>query len=187
MDHALVRKRGFAINDQRTETGLTAVGMLIRNPVGEPEAGLSLAMPTARFDREMLTTLVVAMSTTTTRIENDLAAGSSSSSSSPTAPGSPTCPSDSGTDDTQTPSATPAQLSTNQEQPQANPQLALQKLFSHDLQHPSSQSPRHRYHSPLSNTCGCVTRIPLGRGAPPSRGIRVDAPRWKRPVRGSGW
>ncbi|MFD4861738.1 IclR family transcriptional regulator domain-containing protein [Streptomyces atratus] len=98
MDHALVRKRGFAINDQRTETGLTAVGMLIRNPVGEPEAGLSLAMPTARFDREMLTTLVVAMSTTATRIENDLAAGSSSSSSSPTAPGSPTCPSDSGTE-----------------------------------------------------------------------------------------
>lgn len=42
----LARRRGFAINDQRTETGLTAVGMLIRNPFGEPEAALSLAMPT---------------------------------------------------------------------------------------------------------------------------------------------
>lgn len=70
----LVRKRGFAINDQRTETGLTALGMLIRNPSGEPEAGLSLAMPTARFDRETLPTLVGAMSATATRIENDLAA-----------------------------------------------------------------------------------------------------------------
>lgn len=80
---ALVRKRGFAINDQRTETGLTAVGMLIRNPVGEPGAGLSLAMPTARFDRDML----------------DLAAGWSPSSASPAMNGSPNCPSGSGTDD----------------------------------------------------------------------------------------
>ncbi|MCX4398706.1 IclR family transcriptional regulator [Streptomyces sp. NBC_00257] len=96
---ALVRKRGFAINDQRTETGLTAVGMLIRNPVGEPEAGLSLAMPTARFDRDMLPTLVGAMSATTARIESDLAAGWSPSSASPAMNGSPNCPSGSGTDD----------------------------------------------------------------------------------------
>jgi IclR family acetate operon transcriptional repressor len=69
---ALIRKRGFAINDQLTETGLTAVGMLIREPSGDPEAGLSLAIPTARFDREKLPTWIGAMSAAVARIENDL-------------------------------------------------------------------------------------------------------------------
>jgi DNA-binding IclR family transcriptional regulator len=71
---ALVRKRGFAINDQLTETGLTALGMVIREPSGDPEAGLSLAMPTARFDREKLPTWIGAMSAAVARIENDLVA-----------------------------------------------------------------------------------------------------------------
>jgi IclR family acetate operon transcriptional repressor len=69
---ALIRKCGFAINDQLTETGLTAVGMLIREPSGDPEAGLSLAIPTARFDREKLPTWIGAMSAAVARIENDL-------------------------------------------------------------------------------------------------------------------
>ncbi|MBI0382577.1 IclR family transcriptional regulator [Streptomyces albiflaviniger] len=71
---ALVRKRGFAINDQLTETGLTALGLLLREPSGLAEVALSLAMPTARFERERLSGWIGAMSAAVTRIEHDLAA-----------------------------------------------------------------------------------------------------------------
>lgn len=70
----LVRRRGFAINDQRTEAGLTAVGVVVRDPQGIPVAGLSLALPTARFDRELLPTWVGALAGTASRIEGGLAA-----------------------------------------------------------------------------------------------------------------
>jgi len=48
--------------------------MVIREPSGDPEAGLSLAMPTARFDREKLPTWIGAMSAAVARIENGLVA-----------------------------------------------------------------------------------------------------------------
>lgn len=70
----LVRKRGFAINDQRTEAGLTAVGVVVRAPDGPPLASVTLALPTARFDRELLATWVGALSSTASRIEAELAA-----------------------------------------------------------------------------------------------------------------
>jgi len=69
----LVRKRGFAINDQLTEAGLTALGMVVRDPSGAPSAAISIAMPKARFTREMLPTWIGAMSATVARIENNLA------------------------------------------------------------------------------------------------------------------
>ncbi|MDQ0380680.1 IclR family transcriptional regulator [Amycolatopsis thermophila] len=73
----LIRKRGFAINDQLTETGLTAVGVAIPWPAGdEPAAALSLALPSARFDHDLLPTWVGALSATATAIAHDLAAGS---------------------------------------------------------------------------------------------------------------
>jgi DNA-binding IclR family transcriptional regulator len=68
----LVRKRGFAINEQLTEAGLTALGMAIRGRSGTPEAAISLAMPTARFDRHQLSSWIAAMSATVARIENGL-------------------------------------------------------------------------------------------------------------------
>jgi DNA-binding IclR family transcriptional regulator len=68
---SLVRKRGFAINDQLTETGLTAVGVVLHGPSGTP-AALSLALPTARFDREHLPTWVGALSAAAAAIEHDL-------------------------------------------------------------------------------------------------------------------
>ncbi|GAA4094882.1 IclR family transcriptional regulator [Actinomadura miaoliensis] len=69
----LVRKRGFAINHQLTETGLTAIGTAIKDDHGRPLAGLSLALPTARFDRDTLPTWVNALSATALRIEGALA------------------------------------------------------------------------------------------------------------------
>lgn len=71
---ALVRKRGFAINDQRTEAGVTAIGMALHDPAGQPSAALSIAVPTARFDRDALPGWVSAMSATIAGIERDLAA-----------------------------------------------------------------------------------------------------------------
>ncbi|MFI0405906.1 IclR family transcriptional regulator [Actinomadura sp. 3N508] len=70
---ALVRDRGFAINDQLTETGLTALGVAIKNPAGVPLAGLSIALPTARFDRDRLPGWVGALSAAAQRIETALA------------------------------------------------------------------------------------------------------------------
>jgi len=69
---ALVRKRGFAINDQLTERGVTAVGVAIRDPAGEPNAAISISMPSVRFDRDHLSGWVNELTTTATVIERDL-------------------------------------------------------------------------------------------------------------------
>ncbi|NYI91015.1 DNA-binding IclR family transcriptional regulator [Amycolatopsis endophytica] len=69
----LVRRRGFAVNDQATETGLTAVGFAVPWPSGaEPAAALSLALPSARFDHDLLPTWVGALSATATAIRHEL-------------------------------------------------------------------------------------------------------------------
>lgn len=69
----LVHRRGFAINDQQTEPGLTAIGVLIRDASAAPLAGLSVALPTARFDRDSLPGWVGALSAAADRIETALA------------------------------------------------------------------------------------------------------------------
>jgi len=46
-----VRRRGYAVNDQRTEAGLTAVGVALPRMAGIPLASIALAMPTARYSR----------------------------------------------------------------------------------------------------------------------------------------
>ncbi|GAA5156453.1 MULTISPECIES: IclR family transcriptional regulator [Amycolatopsis] len=71
----LVRKRGFAINDQLTELGLTAVGVAIPWPAGQPPAAaLSLALPSARFDHDLLPAWVAALSATATAVAGELSA-----------------------------------------------------------------------------------------------------------------
>ncbi|WP_410599573.1 IclR family transcriptional regulator [Amycolatopsis sp. lyj-90] len=69
---SLVRKRGFAINDQRTEDGLTAIGTVLRHPEDGPVAALALAMPTTRFQRDRLSAWTEAMFGTVRAIEDDL-------------------------------------------------------------------------------------------------------------------
>jgi DNA-binding IclR family transcriptional regulator len=71
---SLVRKRGFAINDRQTEAGLTAIGMAVQDADGRPTAAVSLAFPSARFDRDLLPTWVGAMSATVAMIQHELAA-----------------------------------------------------------------------------------------------------------------
>jgi IclR family acetate operon transcriptional repressor len=69
----LVRRHGFAINDQYTETGVTAVGRVVHPPEGTPRAALSLALPSARFSHDRLPEWVAALATTATQLERDLA------------------------------------------------------------------------------------------------------------------
>ncbi|GHF25469.1 transcriptional regulator [Amycolatopsis deserti] len=72
----LIRRRGFAINDQLTETGLTAIGVSIPWPsTDEPAAAVSVALPSARFDHDLLPTWVGALSATATAIARDLGEG----------------------------------------------------------------------------------------------------------------
>jgi DNA-binding IclR family transcriptional regulator len=49
-----VRRRGFAVNDQATEAGLTAVGVALPPGPGALPAAISLAMPSVRFSRDAL-------------------------------------------------------------------------------------------------------------------------------------
>ncbi|MFC6607929.1 IclR family transcriptional regulator [Amorphoplanes digitatis] len=64
----LARKRGFAINAQRTEAGLTAIAVPVRGPEGPPIAAVALALPSARFHRDRVPEWVSALSDTATAI-----------------------------------------------------------------------------------------------------------------------
>jgi IclR family transcriptional regulator, acetate operon repressor len=61
-----VRKQGFALNNQATETGVTAIGYAVE---GVDNTSLSLALPTARFSRAALPGYVSALRTTAQQIE----------------------------------------------------------------------------------------------------------------------
>jgi IclR family acetate operon transcriptional repressor len=70
-----VRKHGYAINHQQTETGLTAIGMAVPDHEGHPPCAITIALPAARFHRDRLPAWVNALSTTTAAIKHDLSAG----------------------------------------------------------------------------------------------------------------
>lgn len=72
----LARKRGFALNNGRTELGVTAVGRAVQGADGRAEAAVSISLPTARYSRTVLPKLVAALAATTADIERDLAAAS---------------------------------------------------------------------------------------------------------------
>ncbi|WP_219414423.1 IclR family transcriptional regulator [Pseudonocardia nigra] len=69
-----VRRQGFAINDQATETGVTAIGRAVRGADSTVVAGVSIAMPTARFRRDRLPEWTQNLATTVSWIEQALAA-----------------------------------------------------------------------------------------------------------------
>ncbi|MDC5696611.1 IclR family transcriptional regulator [Intrasporangium calvum] len=67
----VVRRRGFAINRDRTETGVTAIGRGLR--VGErTSAAVTVSMPTVRFQEDRLVDIVSALALATRDIEHDL-------------------------------------------------------------------------------------------------------------------
>jgi DNA-binding IclR family transcriptional regulator len=70
-----IRRRGFAVNDQATEAGLTAVGVAVPATDGFTGAALSLAVPTARYSRDRLPAWGAALAEAAAAIARDLAAG----------------------------------------------------------------------------------------------------------------
>ena len=70
----LARRRGYAINNGRTETGVTAVGRAVHGPDGRARAAVSISLPTARYSRTVLPQLVGALALTTADIEHELVA-----------------------------------------------------------------------------------------------------------------
>jgi IclR family transcriptional regulator, acetate operon repressor len=71
---ALVRRRGFAINDQRkrTEREVTAIAQALKGPDGGVVAAISVAMPTSRFRREGLARLNSHIAAAVARVERAL-------------------------------------------------------------------------------------------------------------------
>ena len=78
---ALVRRRGYAINHQQTEAGLTAIGAAVHDLVEQPRAAICIAMPTARFHRDRLAELVDALHDAIRTIEQLLSAAARSEAS----------------------------------------------------------------------------------------------------------
>lgn len=70
-----VRRRGFAVNDQATETGLTAVGVAVPPASGVSGAAISVAAPTARCSRDLLPVWGAALAEAAAAIARDLTAG----------------------------------------------------------------------------------------------------------------
>ncbi|MEU4345701.1 IclR family transcriptional regulator [Nocardia sp. NPDC023852] len=56
-----VRRAGFALNNGLSERGVVAIGVPVRDPDGTALAGLSISMPTVRYDRHQLPALVATL------------------------------------------------------------------------------------------------------------------------------
>jgi DNA-binding IclR family transcriptional regulator len=75
---ARIRRKGFAVNRERSERGLVAVGVAVRGADGAAQAGLSVSMPSVRYDPHQLPSLIAALGAAARRLEAGLAAGGSS-------------------------------------------------------------------------------------------------------------
>jgi DNA-binding IclR family transcriptional regulator len=70
-DLATVRRSGFAINAERTESGVTAVGRGVHVD-GRIGAAVCVSLPSVRFSEERLTRLLAALAAAARAIEDDL-------------------------------------------------------------------------------------------------------------------
>ncbi|MEU5626593.1 IclR family transcriptional regulator domain-containing protein [Streptomyces tendae] len=71
-----LRRNGFAVNKERSERGLIAVGVPVRDRDGTALAGLSVSMPGVRYEPGRLQALVATLETAAHALENDLSDGS---------------------------------------------------------------------------------------------------------------
>lgn len=55
---ALIKRQGYALNNQQTEDAVVACGAVVREPGGGPAAGISVSMPAGRFVPATLPDLV---------------------------------------------------------------------------------------------------------------------------------
>ncbi|RKS73069.1 IclR family transcriptional regulator [Actinomadura pelletieri DSM 43383] len=70
-----LRRNGFAVNRERSERGLIAVGVPVRDRDGTALAGVSVSMPSMRYDPHRLQSLVAALNATARAVEQDLREG----------------------------------------------------------------------------------------------------------------
>nr|WBO80902.1 helix-turn-helix domain-containing protein [Streptomyces sp. SBE_14.2] len=68
-----LRRNGFAVNRERSERGLVAVGVLVRDRDGTALAGLSVSLPSVRYDAQLLPALVATLEAAARAVERDLA------------------------------------------------------------------------------------------------------------------
>ena len=73
-DLGRIRRQGFAVNNQDTESGLTAIGRAISGRPGAAFAAISISMPTVRYSRHRLVNWAQDLATCVERIERDLRA-----------------------------------------------------------------------------------------------------------------
>ena len=73
---ARIRRNGFAVNSERSERGLVAVGVVVHGADGTALAGLSVSMPAVRYDPHRLESLVATLSAASRTLEAALAAPS---------------------------------------------------------------------------------------------------------------
>lgn len=69
---AKVRRNGFALNPGRSERGVVAIGVPVRSAEGAAIAGLSVSMPSVRYDRGRLRPIVAVLASAASALENDL-------------------------------------------------------------------------------------------------------------------
>lgn len=68
----LARRRGYAVNDQETEDGVSAMGACLLDADGNAVAAMSIAVPTVRFGRDRLPVLAEALRETVDRANAQL-------------------------------------------------------------------------------------------------------------------
>lgn len=71
-DVELVRRRGFAVNMQRSEKGLIAIGVPVRERGGGLIAGLAVSMPSVRYEEDRLDGFVSTLRAGGAGLEADL-------------------------------------------------------------------------------------------------------------------
>ena len=66
---ARVRRKRFAVNRERSERGLVAVGVLVRGADGTAQAGRSAPMPSVRYQPARLESLIATLTAAARRLE----------------------------------------------------------------------------------------------------------------------
>jgi DNA-binding IclR family transcriptional regulator len=79
----VTRQRGYAINDQETEDGVSAMAVCLRDAVGDAVGALAIALPSVRFTRGRQPGLAAALRETAERANADLAAAPLTADSQP--------------------------------------------------------------------------------------------------------
>ena len=74
-DLRAIRRQGFAMNKERSDRGVVAIGVALHDASGEFLAGIATAMPSRRYAPDMLPGLVATLRRVARDIESDLARG----------------------------------------------------------------------------------------------------------------